>query len=167
MLKCNGSRPTAQIEHLLSHIHEDGHDFKVVFNMLCDFTSHMMTLYRANTVKELEYVHKPTFQLVKDVFSTLIPDYIQDMKFYEKDPGTSRSLYAILRSSAVRSRSQESCDTPSEKGNVLAETKGFAEQYSVKMAAAAMEFSSLLVSGKVFVFVRRVVLRRMKKLCTW
>ena len=176
------SIPTAQMEHLLSHIHEDGHDFKVVFNLVCDFTSHMMTLYRANTVKELEYVHKPTFQLVKDVFSILIPDYVQDMKFYEKGPGTSipieyRTELDVKDSSLEIKGETDLCmrfcevplfvleaksllmtfDTPIEKGEVLAETKGFAEQYSVKMAAAAMEFPSLLVSGKVFVFVRRVV----------
>ena len=55
------------------------------------------------------------------------------------------------------------CDTPEETGEVLAETKGFAEDYAWRMTVPPLKFPSLLISGKVFVFVRRIVADKNKE----
>jgi len=173
---------SSQLEDQVSHINEDSPEFKIVFKLLSSYTTRMMTLHRQNNTAEVEYVHQPTFQLMKDIYSKLLADYIQGIAFCEKAPDNSISIrysteldlkgkYLYVNGEAdlclrfcevpvfvleVKKLSA-TCDLPIEKGEVLAETKGFAEEFCTIMDAAPLEFPSLLVSGKYFVFVRRNV----------
>eukprot|EP01035_Chromulina_nebulosa_P024713 gene24713-32190_t len=174
---------SSQLEGLVSHIHEDSPDFKIVFDLLTSYTSRMMTLHQQNNTAEVEYVQQPTFQLMTDISASLLADYIEGIYIScRKASDTPISLrysreldlkgkYLDINGEAdlcikycevpvfvleVQTLSA-TCDSPIEKGEVLAESKGFAEEFCTKMHAAPLDFPSLLVSGKCFVFVRRIV----------
>lgn len=175
--------PSSQLEHSVSHIDEDSAEFKAVFDLLTSYTGLMITLHRQKSTAEVEYVHQPTFRFLKDISNALLPEeYINEMEFCEKAPEKSISIkysteleiqgkfldisgeadfcmkFCEVPLFVLEAKNLlETCDTPKEKAEVLVETKGFAEEFCKKMTAAPLEFPGLLVSGKLFVFVRRNV----------
>ena len=164
------------MSYFIEHFPPDNDEVQAIVPLVRDYTMNMMDLLRQRKVDEVMYIQTPTFDLISSIVELLIPS---TLTCYDKrsssDEAVNIGYETMLDDIKISGETDQVicaddtpvanvevknldkiCDEPGDLAKILAEDKGFCEEFHRNIGRQPPLFSSVLVSGRCWKFIDRL-----------